>query len=781
MNHLASRWLRLKLRFGAALVLLGLLAVAAPSSSEELPSCAKEIADIENQIADLKKKLAELTKDRAPNSLRPLQFSDAAAWRSIRSSALSPDGKWFGYSAGPAEGDTEVVLRATTGDQETKWQAGRGSGVPVFSRDSRWFAFTVSVRSKREGPTKAPTGPPRSGSSKAVLVNIASGDKTEFEGVRRFAFSGEAAAHLALHFSPAEAAPSSTPNPGPTPGPSSPPSPSSTGTDFLLHDLRSGAQLNFGNVADFAFDKKGRWLVLIIDSPGKMGNGVQLYDLTTGVLTPLDTGKAEYRGLTWTEKGEGFTVLKGVEDPRYADKLYSVLGFTAIGPKAKKTVFDPRSDSGFPKEMTISPNRTASWTDDLTSITFGIHALKKKDEKAAPREIVRRDDRAAPKDGRLPEAGGKDKPDLVIWHWADERLQSQQQVQASSDKSFSYLAVFHVKDKKFVRLADDSLRQVSMVPQQRWAIALDSKPYQRRSTLDGRRYQDVYVVDPQTAARRKVLTKNRWYYGPSPDGSHFLYFADGHFRTCELATGKTFTITEGVPTSFVDTEDDHNVDRPPTRFLAWAKDSDAVLLSDGWDLWKVGVHGGQAANLTADGKSEAVRYRGIISFDRDQKGIDLSKPVYLSAHGEWTKKAGFARLAPGKPGAERLRWDDAEFATLMKARDADVFVCTRETFKDCPDYYATDAELKESRRLTRTNTQQEKVAWCSGARLIDYTSAKGEKLQARFSSPPTIRRGRAIRPSFTSTSASRTASITIALPRLPASTCRCTRAMVTRC
>ena len=67
----------------------------------------------------------------------------------------------------------------------------------------------------------------------------------------------------------------------------------------------------------------------------------------------------------------------------------------------------------------------------------------------------------------------------MIWHWADERLQSQQQVQANSDKSFSYLCVYRVEEKRFVRLADDSQRQVSIAPHSRWAIGLDQKrPYQ---------------------------------------------------------------------------------------------------------------------------------------------------------------------------------------------------------------------------------------------------------------------------------------------------------------
>ena len=703
--------LRLLFRSSWSLTLLALLLVTLSSPSAEPSSRAKEIADLERQLVELEKKLADLKKGTAA-PLRPLQLADAATWRVIRGTALSANGKWFGYRVGPAEGDGEVVLRATTGDKETKWPAGSGFGTLMFSHDSRWFAFSVSPPAKKEGAPEAPPGPRLPGPGKVVLVNTETGAKTEFEGVRRFVFSGHAATHLALHRSPAE-----------TTGSSAAPA---TGTDLLLHELASGEQLNLGNVAEFAFDKKGRWLALLIDSPGQTGNGVQLRDMTTAALLPLDTAKASYRSLSWTEKGDGFTVLKGIEDKAYADKLYSVLGFTDPGLKTKKTVFDPRDHPEFPKEMTVSSHRAPVWTEDLSALVFGIHEAKKKDEKPAAKDDPKKDDKSSP-----PPAASKDKEkaDLVIWHWADERLQSQQQVQATTDKLFSYLAVYRVGEKKFVRLADDVLRQVTAAPQHRWAEGIDTKPYQRLSSLDGRRYQDIYVVDMHTGAKRKVLTKNRWSYGSSPDGTHLLYYYDGHFRTCEMATGKTFVITEGVPASFVNAEDDHNVVKPPTSHVGWTKDGDAVLLSDGWDIWKVSVQGGQAVNLTVDGEREAIRYRGFLTLDPEAKGVDLSKPVYLSVFGEWTKKAGIGRLDPGKTGSTRLCWDDAAFGGLVKARDADVYVYTRETSRDYPDYHVADAAFKEARRLTRANPQQDQVAWCGGVRLLDYTSIKGEKLQ----------------------------------------------------
>src|SRR5205823_2752488 len=99
------------------------------------------------------------------------------------------------------------------------------------------------------------------------------------------------------------------------------------------------------------------------------------------------------------------------------------------------------------------------------------------------------------------------KPDLVVWHWKDERLQPMQEKMAASDRAVSYSAVYWAKDKKFVRLSDDKLRQVSLAPKQKYAIARDTKPYEYMSYLNGKLFTDVYVIDPKTGAKKKAIEK----------------------------------------------------------------------------------------------------------------------------------------------------------------------------------------------------------------------------------------------------------------------------------
>jgi dienelactone hydrolase len=729
----------LRLRILAGLVAVALF--AAPGASRltrgQSPDREREIAELEKQLSELQKKLAELKAAPTPAGRRPLQMTDAATWRGIGGATLSHDGQWFAYRTGPAEGEGEVVARQLKGDKEYKFPAGEGRfGQLSLSDDGKWLAFSVAPRRTLPGPAAPVTGPrPQLPASKVVLVNLSDGSKTEFEGVRRFVFAGSPTHSLALQKAPAPAGGTTAPASGPPATPER-----SGGADLILRDLASGNELTLGNVSEFAFDKKGQSLALVIDSQGQIGNGVQLRNMKTAVLRQLDSDKASYQGLAWTEKGDGLTVLKGVEDKAFKGKLYSVLGFTDLdAPTPKKIAYDPKTDKSFPAGMSISPNRSASFADDLGAIFFGIHEVKKADvaPKDPPKEGPGKD--GPPRDTKA--APPKEKPDLVIWHWADDRLQSQQQVQAGADQTYNYLGVYRVKENKFLRLADDALRQVTPAPKQRWAVGIDDRNYRRQGSLDGRRFQDVYVVDLETGQRRLALSHNRWYFGPSPDGTHFLYYDDGHFLTYDMAVGQSHRLAEGAPVSFIDVEDDHPIDRPPTRPIGWTKDGSAVLLSDHWDVWKFPVHGGSGVNLTADGKRDGIRYRVRFALNPEERGIDLSAPVYFGGFGDRTKQSGIVRLDPN--GAlTRLCWDDAEIGSLMKARHSDVFLYVRGTEKDYPEYYVTDATFKNGRKLTNTNPQQEKVHWSSGSKLLDYTSTKGDKLQASLMLPANYEKGK---------------------------------------
>ncbi len=696
---------------------------------------------------------------------RPMQLADILAWKNINTALVSNDGRWFAYRLSPIEGDSEVVVRQTQGDKVHKFGVGdiRGDagggrgGAPMavsslaFSEDSKWVAFSVAPTRREAAQLRRQRRPLQ---NKVALLNLESGTEVRFDKVRRFAFSGEKATWIALlKYGPEGPGGGAPPAAAPPAGGGGGAGAASAedrpkGADLILHELSTGAELNVGNVADFAFDKAGKWLAFGIDAQDKSGNGLDLRNMETAVVTPLDSAKASYERITWTDKGEGLAVLKGTEDKRYKDKVYAVVAFTGFASGApQKASYDPAADKTFPEGMSISPARSPQWTEDLNAVLFGIRQLKKADPKAEQKTEATGED-AAPAAPPRAAADGADeeKPDLVIWHWQDPRLQSQQQVQEEADKNFSYLSIYRVKDRKFIRLADEQVRSVTPAPKDRWAIGIDVRDYELEASLSGRRYQDVYAIDLQTGARKLALKKASYYGGPSTDGTKVLYYDDGNYFVYDIASGQSTNITKTVPTSFINTEDDHNVVKPPQPSVGWTKDGDAVLLSDGWDIWKVPMSGA-AMNLTVNGRKDGIRYRRILRLDPEEKGVDLSAARYVDMYGEYTKKGGVARLEPGKTGVQPLLWDDAAFSRIVKAKSASLYLYTRETYKDPPDYYVADASLAGGKKITSLDTQVEPFDWTSGSQIVEYTATLGKggavkKLQGSLFLPANYEKGK---------------------------------------
>ncbi|MFC1493504.1 alpha/beta hydrolase family protein, partial [candidate division KSB1 bacterium] len=132
-----------------------------------------------------------------------------------------------------------------------------------------------------------------------------------------------------------------------------------------------------------------------------------------------------------------------------------------------------------------------------------------------------------------------------------------------------------------------------------------------------------------------------------------------------------------------------------------------------------------------------IRFR-YIQLDREERFIDMSQPVYISAFGQWTKKAGYYVLTGGK--FERKIFEDKRFGRLAKAKNANNFLFTVETFRDFPNYYVSDNSFSGLRMITDANPWQSRYSW--GRRILfEYTNKDGVRLQGTLCVPDSYKEG----------------------------------------
>ena len=562
------------------------------------------------QNADSRATTASSSVTTSSGARRAMTPLDIAAWTNIRAAQLSHDGQWFGYVLAPNEGDAEVVLRPlAAGAREWRFPTGDAGSNPALqlSPDGKWAAFLAWPNAADAAKLRKDRRPIQ---GKATLVNLATGEKKEIDKVRAIAFAGDSPRWVALHGYGPDAPGGAAPG-GPAAGAAAGGANSNrpAGSDLVLLQLGTATMLNVGNVNEFSFDHSGRWLAYTIDATNKLGNGVQLRDMQSGAVRGIDAAeRASYRRLAWADTMPAFSVLRTTVDTSGKDTTISVVGLSRVGSAQERTVSISHSGrADWPANHRISTNRAPRWSQDLDGLFFGMEAIAP----AVPRDEALEDD---------------DKPSLRLWHEKDTRLQSQQDVQATADRTFSYLAAYWPGSDKVVRLTDESARAGSTTDLDRWVVASDVSPYQRQASVDGINKRDVYVLDPRTGEKRMAVQGLRGGSSTSPDGRRMAFFDDGEWHVMELSSLARKQVTNGG--RFINVEDDHNVDRPGYPLFGWASDGSALLASDGWDVYRVNVGGGEPVNLTRDGKAKGIRYGRPLITDPRQRGVEHERTVH---------------------------------------------------------------------------------------------------------------------------------------------------------
>ncbi|MBN7802789.1 S9 family peptidase [Algoriphagus aestuariicola] len=687
---------------------------------------------------------------------KPMSWKDVATWKYMPGSAfkLSPDGQWIAYGIIGLEADGELILQKVFDPDSKKSFPIGNTNFPnfEFSDNSHWLAFKESPKFSEKQANEKSKGKPLK--EKVHLIKLGTDEKKTFENAGGFSFNADASSHLIINL----------PKEG---------NADIKGSDLLIHHLTSGKSQNLGNVREHSVNKAGTHLAYTVDAANSQGNGLYLLTLASNSTQVLDTDEAGYQSINWTEKGDAFTALKMKKDKKYKQDRGAVLGVKSLS-SPQVTLYEAAKDSsGFDQKYTISPNRKPEWSEDLTRIFYGIHPLVLA-EKETPKKELNKDSLAVADSEKLskimadttiksisdlqkaiakldsgktsPKKADTKKPEMTIWHWNDSRLQSRQQVLENMDKNYSFWAMYDVASKKHTALQDSSMKDLSILPKQLYALGSDNQSYELQSNLDGQSYRDLYIIDLKTGAKTQLFEKFYQpsfgsYPRPSTDGTKLVYGKDGHFYIYDIVAKTHANITESLPVTFVDVEDDHNVTKPLVSPLGWSSDSKYVLLRDDWDIWQVPVVGKEKAiNLTQNGRSEKIRYQYRFILDPEEKGIDLSKTNYIRIYGENTKKSGIATLSPAKkggltPGAEVLLWEDAMIAGLGKAEKAGVFTYTKEKFNEPTQVYLTDASLTNGKKVTENAPDAGKFAWSSGVKLVDYVTVKGDSLQAALFLP----------------------------------------------
>jgi dienelactone hydrolase len=708
---------------------------------------------------------------------RPLKHSDADSWRSIAAPQIAPNGKFVAYAIMPQEGDGEYVVRNLRTFQEWRLHTGgsaasaaatvpssRPSGVRggflagtrlAFTPDSRLLLISVSpTKAEIETARKDKKDLPRPG---LVILDLATGQQTRLDGVRTWTLPEESSTYLA-YFKEAKPEPSKDPM-QPTPNPRPRPAPTQTqrkvyGSELVLRNLFDKSERSFADVVEHRFTKDGKTLVYTVSSKSEENNGVYL--IQPGNPAPaaaLIAGKGRYQGLTWDEPQTQIVFLAEPEEksatpattntPRF--KLYhwerksGSVSF-ALPPAAPwaslvclSALQMPLLTPGKATDVvsTTTPGFKNGWIlSDRGGLTFS------RDGSRVFLSVVPAPPAAAP---AVP---ASQRVDLDLWHWKDDYIQPMQKVRAELERNRTYRAVYHLKDKKYLQIADETLADINVAAEGSVILGADDRAYRRlmgSGTFTG--FADYFIVNPTTGARTPLLKKLEGGLNISPGGKYALFFDGKHWNSLVLATSKTFNLTEKVGAAFFNEEHDTPGPARPYGIAGWTADDASVILHDRYDLWQIAPDGTSAKNLTQGmGRRNNLRF-GYLRLDPKERVIDLGKPLLLSATNLQTRDEGFYRLDLRNGPPRCLLMAARSFSIPVKAKHADVYLMMAQSFNEFPDLIVSDPDFKEMKKISDANPQKKQFIW-GNAQLVHFKSADGKPLQGMLIKPESFEPGK---------------------------------------
>lgn len=687
----------------------------------------------------------------AQTGKRPLNHRDYDGWRTIAGTRLSGDGKFLAYGVFPQEGDGEVVVRNLVTGTETREPAGarpaptpaatpeEGPPAPpptvtfAFSADNRTLVFSTfpskADTDKAKKDKKTPTQMPKDG---MVVTDLASGKTTRMERVKRFQLPAQASGYLA-YLKEETAAPANAPvksegdfdrdqqggrggrggagggaaGRGPRP---------EFGSDLVLRSLADSTERTFPDVVEFTFTDDGKQLVYAVSARDPVKNGVfAARPGDTGPPIAVLEGKGKYEKIAFDENQTQLAFLSDRDDAVAKHPKIKVYRWDRQSPTA--AALASAGMPGFRQEFAISDKGSLSFSKDGTRLFFP----------CAPPTPETQDGAA--------DAAGDDKAVVDLWSYKDDYIQPIQKVRAERDRNRTFTAVYLIPEHKLVQLADAAVETVTPSESAQWILGSDDRQYRTMADYD-ERYADAYLVDATTGARTRIDKKHVGGITWSPSGRYLLTFDGKDWQTISVPDGKKVNLTGNLGVKFFNEDTDTPSTPGPYGSAGWTSDGKSVLLYDRYDIWRVAPDGSGARNITAGyGRKQDLRLRYIrTAADPKDLWIPLGKPLMLQSENLKTWGTGFFRggLDGGDP--KPLLVADKNFSTPVKAKDADVYMLTEQTFNEFPDLLITDGGFQELRKVSDANPQKSKLLWGT-SEVVQYKNADGVPLTAALYKP----------------------------------------------
>jgi dipeptidyl aminopeptidase/acylaminoacyl peptidase len=650
-------------------------------------------------------KPAQVTTQRKPHT-----HTVYDSWKEILFKSISPDGNFAAFTVNPQDGDGRVVFYNLKSNAQDSVKRAAETQITF---DSQLAIFKIKpqqklvknlrrLKKKKEDMPKDSLGIYTFGTRKTEKI----------PDVRTFKMPEKKSGWLAYQIEPKkEVKPKVDPNAKPEEKKAEKPKKKKLNTDengytLVVRNFATGKESSFGYVKDYTFARYGQGL--LFQSSGNdstMKAGMYWYDLQNEKLQTLIEAKSKYKfkGLSISDDGTQAAFLMDSDTTKAPVRYFKLYHWKAGAPSADLLV-DERKD-GLPSGWLVSENASPLFAKDGSKLFFG----------SSPRPLVQDTTLLA-----------EEIVNVEIWNWQDDYIYPMQNKQLETEKKRSYLFAADLESKKLTQIGSKQIPSVQLGDEgnSNYALGESNVPYRDMIVYDPSAFTDFYLLNTKDGSRKTIATKIKGNAALSPKANYVTWFSepDTAWYSYSIADAKTSKLNRNLRVKFADEENDSPDYPAQYGSVGWTANDKQFLVYDRYDIWAFDPSSAQAEpiNLTKIGRQEKIVFR-YLKLDPEDRFIDPSKEMLLSAFNETTKASGYYKLSLADKKLTKLIMDNYRFSGTVKAKNANQVLFTRESFREFPDVWTADVNFNSPKKISDGNPQIKNYFW-GNVEMVSWTS-----------------------------------------------------------
>ncbi|MFB6317021.1 alpha/beta hydrolase family protein [Saccharicrinis sp. FJH54] len=641
---------------------------------------------------------------------RPVEISDFNDWNSITEVKLSQTGNKISYKLKPGKGDAQTIVYDIEKSENDTFLLSSGLR---FSHSADLIAFKIEPSLQTQRDAKKEDLPKNKQPKDSLGIFLYAKDTLiKFPRVKLFDIPEDNGTWVAFTTEEKYLPPKDTTQADSVKIKKN--KLSKGGDNMVIFNGSTLDTILIRNVTGFKWSKNGNILTYAVKKEDSVTMSyVNYFNTGTMEQNNIYTVEGEVSKLTTDDEGTQLAWLSSTDTLK--TKIWQLDMFNL---KSNRLI--PVADTltkSFPEDWAPSEHSNLNFSESGRRLYFGSAPKPQQD----------------PKDTLL----SGEKVSVDVWSWTDLELQPRQKINLQREKNRSYTAVYHIKEKKVVQLANKELKYIrySTKKDKKYALVYTPDPYLRASNWTAKFLNDYYLVD-MLNGRKQPLIKGVNSVNISPDENFAVYFqpSDSNYYVTDIKKGSSQVLNTGIPTMLVNEENDIPDDPGNYGIGGWSKNDDKVYIYDRYDIWEVDPKGKSAPVNLTKGRQSRTRYR-FIDLEKDQEYIDPVKLQLLNVFNEKTKDAGFANLDLQRyEGPEDLVYNAKYYSNPAKADESEIMYYTQQDCNEYPDLWICNRNMTVNQKISDANLQKDTFIW-NTVELVKWRSFNGDELEGLLYKP----------------------------------------------